>query len=131
MKLTDMKCRQSRAAAAPYKLADRHGLYLLVQVNGARLWRMDCRFDGEGALPIRRGDFAREHAVEPRGTDRVHLLLQRLLRGDVGYQRETPGHALVVHDRPPKMIVADDTYTVKRATPDSFGASLARPSISK
>ncbi len=47
MKLTDMKCRQARAGGAPYKLADGHGLYLLVRVNGARLWRMDYRFDGK------------------------------------------------------------------------------------
>jgi hypothetical protein len=31
----------------PYKLSDRDGLYLLVEPSGGRVWRMNCRFDGQ------------------------------------------------------------------------------------
>jgi hypothetical protein len=37
MKLTDSKCRNALAQERAYKLADGHGLYLYVGVNGARL----------------------------------------------------------------------------------------------
>jgi len=45
MQLSDAKCRTARAQERPYKLADGHGLYLLVAKNGSRLWRLDYRFD--------------------------------------------------------------------------------------
>ncbi len=47
MKLSDLKCRNAQAKERPHKLADGQGLYLLVAVNGARLWRFDYRFDGK------------------------------------------------------------------------------------
>lgn len=47
MKLTDVHCRNARSRDVPYKLADGHGLYLYVAVNGSRLWRMDYAFDGK------------------------------------------------------------------------------------
>ncbi len=47
MKLSDVKCRNARPCDSAYKLADGHGLYLLVAKNGSRLWRLDYRFDGK------------------------------------------------------------------------------------
>lgn len=47
MKLTDMKCRNARGSERPYKMADGGGLYLYVAKNGARLWRLDYRFDAK------------------------------------------------------------------------------------
>ena len=42
-----MLLRTRKAESAPYKLADGGGLYLLVQPNGTRSWRMDYRFAGK------------------------------------------------------------------------------------
>ncbi|MGH8567883.1 MAG: tyrosine-type recombinase/integrase, partial [Gammaproteobacteria bacterium] len=44
--LTDTKARAARPKAAPYKLADRDGLYLHVSPSGAKSWRFDYRFAG-------------------------------------------------------------------------------------
>ena len=41
--LTDAAIRKIKADDKPFKVADMHGLYLLVQPNGARYWRMDYR----------------------------------------------------------------------------------------
>ena len=45
--LTDIKAKNARAKAAPYKLADRDGLYLYVSVTGAKSWRFDFRHAGK------------------------------------------------------------------------------------
>lgn len=44
--LSAIQVTKSAPAEKPYKLADGHGLYLLVQTTGSRLWRMNYRFDG-------------------------------------------------------------------------------------
>ena len=46
MPLTDAACRNAKPRDRPYKLSDSGGLYLLVQTNGSRLWRMNYRFEG-------------------------------------------------------------------------------------
>lgn len=45
--LTDAKLRKLRGKLKPYKLADRDGLYVSVQPNGARWWRFDYRHVGK------------------------------------------------------------------------------------
>ena len=47
MSLTDRAIRNAKGAGKPYKLPDGGSLYLLVQPNGARYWRMDFRFAGK------------------------------------------------------------------------------------
>jgi hypothetical protein len=42
--LTDIQPRTAKPKDKPYKLADDGGLYLLVNTNGAKYWRMDYRF---------------------------------------------------------------------------------------
>lgn len=46
MKLTDTAIRGLKAREKPFKLSDGGGLHLLVQPNGARLWRLAYRFHG-------------------------------------------------------------------------------------
>lgn len=45
--LTVTAIRNAAPGGKPYKLADRHGLYLLVKPNGAKLWRYDYRHGGK------------------------------------------------------------------------------------
>lgn len=47
MYLTDAACRTARPKDRPYKLNDGKGLFLMVAVNGSRLWRFNYRYDGK------------------------------------------------------------------------------------
>ena len=48
-KLTEIEARAAAPRAKPYKLFDGGGLYLLVQPDGARYWRMNYRREGRHA----------------------------------------------------------------------------------
>jgi integrase len=53
MALTDIKARTAKPRAKAYKLADSHGLYLLVSPTGAKWWRLKYRLKGkEKALAL-------------------------------------------------------------------------------
>ena len=58
MPLTEGQVRNSKPRDRAYKLADGEGLFLLVQTNGTKLWRMKYRIDGRekllsfGAYPV-------------------------------------------------------------------------------
>lgn len=47
MPLTDSAVRNAKPQAKPYKIADGGGLHLLIQTNGAKLWRLAYRFAGK------------------------------------------------------------------------------------
>ena len=47
MPLTDTAVRNFKPQANPYKISDGGGLYLLVQANGAKLWRLAYRYNGK------------------------------------------------------------------------------------
>jgi integrase len=47
MPLTDAACRTAKPTDKPHKITDAAGLYLLVQINGSRLWRMDYTYAGK------------------------------------------------------------------------------------
>ncbi|THD37328.1 MAG: DUF4102 domain-containing protein [Sphingomonas sp.] len=49
MALTNANLRNAKPRAAPYKLSDEKGLFLLVQPSGGMLWRMKYRVDGRDA----------------------------------------------------------------------------------
>ena len=48
--LNDVGCKTAKAKTKPYKKADSGGLYLLVNPNGAKLWRFKYRFLGKEKL---------------------------------------------------------------------------------
>jgi integrase len=50
MKLTDIQVRNTKPGAGDYKLTDGHGLYLLVRVNGSKLWRGRYEINGKEKL---------------------------------------------------------------------------------
>lgn len=45
-KLTEVAIKKAKPEAKPYKMADGGGMYLLVQANGAKYWRLKYRFQG-------------------------------------------------------------------------------------
>src|SRR5437867_10292137 len=51
--LTDTAIKKAKPRAAPYKISDGGGLYLLVSPTGAKLWRYKYRINGkEGTFAI-------------------------------------------------------------------------------
>lgn len=50
MPLTDTACRNAKATNNPQKLSDGGGLFLLVQPNGSKLWRLAYRYAGKQKL---------------------------------------------------------------------------------
>ncbi|MGJ0514114.1 MAG: Arm DNA-binding domain-containing protein [Methylomicrobium sp.] len=47
MALTDPTCKNAKPKDKPYKKADGQGLYLLVNPNGSKYFRMKYRFEGK------------------------------------------------------------------------------------
>ncbi len=47
MPLTDSAIKAAKPAAKPYKLSDSQGLYLLINPNGSKLWRLKYRMAGK------------------------------------------------------------------------------------
>ena len=43
MPLTEIQARKAKPKLKPYKLADQHGLYLLIHPNGSKYWRLKYR----------------------------------------------------------------------------------------
>lgn len=50
MPLSDVAIRNLNSRDKPFKVADSHGLYLLVNPTGSRLWRFKYRFNGKEKL---------------------------------------------------------------------------------
>ena len=50
MPLTDIAARAAKQTDKPYKLADEKGMYLLVNPNGSKWWRLKYRFLGKEKL---------------------------------------------------------------------------------
>jgi len=47
MPLSDPACKNAKPKDKPYKLADEKGLFLLVNPNGSKYFRLKYRFDGK------------------------------------------------------------------------------------
>ncbi len=79
MSLSPLRVEKAKAGADPFRIADEKALYLLVQPNGAKLWRMDYRFLGKrrtlaiGQFP----DVSLAAARDRRDEAREHLAAGR------------------------------------------------------
>src|SRR3546814_12795733 len=56
MALSSLALSKAKPREKPYKLADGHGLYLLITPQGGRYWRMNYRFGGK-AKTMAMGEF--------------------------------------------------------------------------
>lgn len=76
MQLSDTKIRNLKPKPKPYKVADAGGLYIFVQTNGSKLWRLKYRFRGRektmsyGPYPL----VSLKEAREKRERDKKLLL---------------------------------------------------------
>jgi hypothetical protein len=77
--LSDTKIRQAKARSQSYKLHDGGGLYLHVQTNGSKYWRLKYRHGGKeklfavGVYPEIGLAAAREEALKARSQIREGL----------------------------------------------------------
>lgn len=68
MALSSLAVTKAKPRDKQYKLADGHGLYLLVTPQGGRYWRMNYRFDGKAktmAMRAPRRDGRPDSRVRP------------------------------------------------------------------
>ncbi|MBS0289375.1 MAG: DUF4102 domain-containing protein, partial [Proteobacteria bacterium] len=47
MALTDTKIRNLKPSNKPYKATDEKGLFLLINPNGSKYWKLKYRYDGK------------------------------------------------------------------------------------
>ncbi|MFX0542656.1 Arm DNA-binding domain-containing protein [Roseovarius sp. S4756] len=72
MPLADVAIRNLKSRVKPFKATDSHGLYLLVNPTGSKLWRFKYRFNGKekllalGSYPLVGLKLAREKRDEAR-----------------------------------------------------------------
>ena len=71
-KLPETKIRSAKGKARPYKLSDGGGLYLLVNPDNSKYWRLKYRIDGKekvlslGVYPVVTAAMARDEALEAK-----------------------------------------------------------------
>src|SRR5262249_7715085 len=121
--LNDTRVRNARRADRPIKLSDSGGLYLLIQPNGSKLWRLAYRFGGKqkalaiGVYPTVTLKHAREKRDEARRqlADNIDPSMQRglvkLKRASGNTFRAVAEEVLVKLEREGR---ADVTLTKKR-----------------
>jgi len=92
-KLTDTAVKQAKAKQKPFKLADGNGLFILVQPDGKRYWRLAYRYAGKqkvlaiGVYP----DISLKEAREKR-EDARKLLANDIDPSDVKRQKKLARH---------------------------------------
>ena len=83
MSLNDAKIRSLKPSAKPFKVFDPHGLYLLVNPGGSRLWYLKYHINGKesrlglGAYPDVSLAYARQRRVEWIRTDSFFVEMVR------------------------------------------------------
>ena len=86
MLLSDIKVRNAKRKAAPYKITDGEGMYLLVQPGGGKYWRLNYRFGGKqktlalGAYPEVGLGAARKKRLDARELLAMHPPVDPMLK---------------------------------------------------
>lgn len=114
MALTDVAIRNAKPAEKPIKMTDGGGLYLLLNPNGSRWWRLDYRFGGKrktlsmGVYP----EVGLKNARERR--DAARKLLANQI--DPGEHRKAVKSATVEHTTNSFEVVAREWFAKNRDT---------------
>lgn len=126
MALTDVAIRNAKPAEKPVKMTDGGGLYLLLNPNGSRWWRLDYRFGGKrktlsmGVYP----EVGLKDARERRDAAR-RLLANQI---DPGEHRKAVKSATVERDTNSFEVVAREWFAKNR---DSWVSSHADKIIAR
>ncbi len=139
MSLTDSRIRNAKPLAKPYKLSDGGGMYLLVTPDGARCWRLDCRFAGKrrtlalGVYPTVSLSDARARREDARtllsnGTD--PSVAKKVMKRDTRYASETTFETISrewVHNQRIRLAPRYCTQILSRLEADVFPQIGSRP----
>lgn len=106
MALTDLSVRTAKPSEKARKLADEKGMYLLIQSSGAKLWRMDYRFDTKrktlalGTYPETSLAQAREKRDEARKLLAQHIDPSAQRKQDKAERRDAQANTFeaITHD---------------------------------
>jgi integrase len=112
MKLSDIQCRTAKPKEKPYKMPDGAGLYLLVNPNGSKYWRMKYRYQG---VDEKTGEAKRREKLLSFGTYPLVTL------ADAREERDKAKRLLIKGTDPANAKKADKRETVRNSL-NSFKA---------
>ncbi|KLU25385.1 integrase [Caballeronia mineralivorans PML1(12)] len=122
MALSDASIRNAKAGSKPVKLSDGGGLFLLLNPNGSRLWRLKYRFAGKekllafGAYP----DVSLKNARESRDNARRQLAAGN----DPGQARKASKAAAMTRAGNSFEVIAREWFELTKAKWESEYANL-------
>ena len=126
MPLTDIKVRNAKPAARPYKVADGGGLFISIQPTGGKWWRYKYRFGGKEKL-LALGAYPDVSLADARER---HLQARKALAGgtDPGQiKKETKRHAVLKSENTFESIAREWHENRKHKwTADYVSATIAR-----
>lgn len=131
-KLTEIEARAAAPRAKPYKLFDGGGLYLLVQPDGARYWRMNYRREGRhatAALGVYTGKGAAKVEVSLAEARRRAAELRGLLAGGIdpaAHRRAEAARVALQAQELAAQVAAQREAARARRQADQAARSLAR-----
>ena len=139
MPLTDITLRAAKAKDKQYKLSDSGGLYLLVQPNGKKYWRLKYYFAGKekllsiGAYPVISLLEAREKSLLAKkqltnNIDPSEHKKEQKLKNSVNAENSFKNIAIEWHNnQKQKWTVRHATYVLRRIEADIFPILASRP----
>lgn len=139
MPLTDITLRAAKAKDKQYKLSDSGGLYLLVQPNGKKYWRLKYYFAGKekllsiGAYPVISLLEAREKSLLAKkqltnNIDPSEHKKEQKLKNSVNAENSFKSIAIEWHNnQKQKWTVRHATYVLRRIEADIFPILASRP----
>jgi Arm domain-containing DNA-binding protein len=113
----DVVFRTAKPREKPYKLSDGGGLFLLVQPNGTKLWRLAYRFDGKQKLIA----FGRYPVISLADARIKRDAAKKLLSDgvDPSFERKTERRAAQISRRNTFKAVAEELMVKFKAEGDS------------
>jgi integrase len=124
MPLSDVKIRSAKAEAKPYKLFDGGGLFLLVQPNGSKLWRLKYRYFNKERLYSVGAYPAISMAEARQARESVKKLLAEGI--DPTLHRKTTKHKRMEASRNTLEAIARRWFDVKKGEDEHKQRSLRR-----
>jgi integrase len=120
--LTDVRIRQTKPRERPFKVSDAHGLHILVQPTGSKLWRLAYRFGGkQKTLALGAYSQVGLKAARDQATDAKRLLAEGI---DPSEKRRLAKRIGVLNAASTFRAVGEEFYT-KRSKEGCTASTLA------
>ena len=129
MPLTELLIRAEKPSEKTKRLSDAHGLYLLLNPDGSRWWRMDYRFAGKRKT-LSLGTYPHVSLKDARGNSKMHEVTFGVVSTPARSvaQRRHRAKARTVSRRSPTNGSANSNRVGSIRTPNEFCAALSATS---